>query len=48
MLTLHVDADFADLFAVKAGRADADGATPWSPTMSCVLRDRADGSRGLR
>ena len=48
MLTLHVDADFADLFAVKAGRADADGATTVVADDELLLRDRADGSRGLR
>src|SRR5690606_29532390 len=48
MLTLHVDADFADLFAVKAGRADAGGAATVVTDSELLLRDRADGSRGPR
>ena len=47
MLTIHVDADFADLFAVKAGQAIAGGAQTTVATTSCVA-DRTDNSRGLR
>lgn len=47
-LTIHVDADFADLFAVKAGQATAGGAQTTVGDGELVLRDRTDNSRGLR
>ncbi|WP_372470729.1 amylo-alpha-1,6-glucosidase [Saccharothrix luteola] len=46
-LELHVDADFADLFAVKEGRAAHGGADATAAGSELVLRDRKDGSRGV-
>jgi glycogen debranching enzyme len=47
-LIMHADADFADLFAVKGGRPAATGAHATVAAGELVLRDRTDGSRGLR
>ncbi|GAA0537254.1 amylo-alpha-1,6-glucosidase [Saccharopolyspora subtropica] len=46
-LSLHVDADFADLFAVKEGRAGHGGAEVTVAGAELLLRDRSDGLRGL-
>ncbi|KOX19026.1 amylo-alpha-1,6-glucosidase [Saccharothrix sp. NRRL B-16348] len=46
-LELHVDADFADLFAVKEGRAAHGGADVTAAGPELVLRDREDASRGV-
>lgn len=46
-LTLHVDADFSDLFAVKEGRPAHGGADATVAGSELLLRDRSDGSRGL-
>ncbi|MFD7659445.1 glycogen debranching N-terminal domain-containing protein [Actinosynnema sp. NPDC059797] len=46
-LELHVDADFADLFAVKEGRVVHGGADATAAGRELLLRDRKDGSRGL-
>ena len=46
-LELHVDADFADLFAVKEGRAVHSGSDATAAGPELVLRDRKDGSRGV-
>jgi glycogen debranching enzyme len=43
---LHIDADFADLFAVKAGRPAGNGAQPNVTPTELVLHSRADASRG--
>jgi glycogen debranching enzyme len=46
-LQLVVDADFADLFAVKEGRLSASAAEMTVMDNELVLTDRADPSRGL-
>ncbi|ETB27453.1 glycogen debranching N-terminal domain-containing protein [Mycobacterium avium] len=46
-LELHADADFADLFAVKEGRAATAGADMHVADGELVLRGRADQVRGL-
>ncbi|MER5267535.1 glycogen debranching N-terminal domain-containing protein [Actinosynnema sp. NPDC002837] len=46
-LELHVDADFADLFAVKEGRVAHGGSDTTAAGSELVLRDRKDGSRGV-
>jgi glycogen debranching enzyme len=46
-LELRVEADFADLFAVKEGRAAAGGADATAAGTELLLRDRSDGTRGL-
>jgi glycogen debranching enzyme len=46
-LDLHVDADFADLFAVKEGRAAVDPAEIGHTDTDLVLHSRSDSSRGL-
>lgn len=46
-LELHADADFADLFAVKEGRAATAGADMHVADGELVLRGRADRVRGL-
>jgi glycogen debranching enzyme len=46
-LELHVDADFADLFAVKEGRAHVGGADMEVVDEELVLHERADRMRGL-
>jgi glycogen debranching enzyme len=46
-LELHVDADFADLFAVKEGRATAGGGDMAVVDGELVLHERADRVRGL-
>jgi len=46
-LVLDVDADFADLFAVKAGRADKRRAEVTATGAELFLRDGDGGSRGL-
>jgi glycogen debranching enzyme len=46
-LDLHVDADFADLFAVKEGRAVHGGSDATAAGPELLLRDRRDGSRGV-
>ena len=46
-LELHVDADFADLFSVKEGRAGLGGADMTVVDGELVLRERADRVRGL-
>jgi glycogen debranching enzyme len=43
---LHVDADFADLFAVKGGRPAGGGAQPTLTPTELVLHSCADASRG--
>jgi glycogen debranching enzyme len=48
IVTLHADSDFADLFAVKAGRPGAGGAVVSGAGAELVLRSRDDASRGLR
>ncbi|HYN97531.1 MAG TPA: glycogen debranching N-terminal domain-containing protein [Pilimelia sp.] len=47
-VTLHVDGDFADLFAVKEGRAAGGGVAPTATPDGLVLTSRADPGRGLR
>jgi len=49
VLDLHVDADFADLFAVKEGRAGAQfgGAEVTVTEHELLLTDRSDHFRGL-
>lgn len=42
-LELRADADFADLFAVKAGRAAVGGADMSVAGGELVLRERGDG-----
>lgn len=46
-LELHADADFADLFAVKEGRAPVGGAEKTVAGGELVLRGRTDQVRGL-
>lgn len=46
-LELHADADFADLFAVKEGRAPVGGSEKTVADGELVLRGRADQVRGL-
>jgi glycogen debranching enzyme len=46
-LTLEVDADFADLFAVKEGRASLGSADATVDGAELVLTDRSDGPRGV-
>jgi len=46
-LELQADADFADLFAVKEGRAPVGGADMKVADGQLVLRSRADPGRGL-
>jgi len=46
-LVLHVDADFADLFAVKAGRTPQQRAEVTATGTELFLRDTDGGSRGL-
>ncbi|MFI9818205.1 amylo-alpha-1,6-glucosidase [Saccharothrix variisporea] len=46
-LDLHVDADFADLFAVKEGRAAHRGAEASASGSDLLFRDLGDGSRGV-
>ncbi|UXA05987.1 amylo-alpha-1,6-glucosidase [Mycobacterium sp. SMC-2] len=46
-LELQADADFADLFAVKEGRAPVGGAEKTVAGGELVLRSRADQVRGL-
>ena len=46
-LELHADADFADLFAVKEGRAPLHGAEPTVFGADLVLSDVTDPARGL-
>ncbi|MCV7102285.1 amylo-alpha-1,6-glucosidase [Mycobacterium palustre] len=46
-LELHADADFADLFAVKEGRAPVAGAEATVVGGELMLRGRADNVRGL-
>jgi len=46
-LELHADADFADLFAVKEGRAPVSGADMNVSDGELVLRSRSDHGRGL-
>lgn len=46
-LELHVDADFADLFTVKEGRAAHGGANQSVVNGELVLQDRTDPVRGL-
>jgi glycogen debranching enzyme len=47
LLVLYADADFADLFAVKAGRAGPGAAEASASGSELLLRDRADGTRGV-
>ncbi|ROP41622.1 glycogen debranching N-terminal domain-containing protein [Saccharothrix texasensis] len=46
-LDLHVDADFADLFAVKEGRAGRHDRDAVATGPELVLHDRGNGSRGV-
>jgi glycogen debranching enzyme len=46
-LEIHADADFADLFAVKEGRAPLHGAEPTVLGTELMLTDLADPARGL-
>ncbi|HYB37603.1 MAG TPA: glycogen debranching N-terminal domain-containing protein [Mycobacterium sp.] len=46
-LEIHADADFADLFAVKEGRAALHGAEPTLHGTELVLSDLADPTHGL-
>jgi glycogen debranching enzyme len=46
-VVLHVDADFADLFAVKGGRATPGGAEANVSGAELSLRERAGGARGV-
>jgi glycogen debranching enzyme len=46
-LELHADADFADLFAVKEGRAVVGGADMAVTDSELVLRERGEQVRGL-
>jgi glycogen debranching enzyme len=46
-LELHADADFADLFAVKEGRAPLHGAEPTVFGTDLVLSDLTDPARAL-
>ncbi|ORV10936.1 amylo-alpha-1,6-glucosidase [Mycobacterium celatum] len=46
-LELHADADFADLFAVKEGRAAVGGADMAVTDGELVLRERGEQVRGL-
>ncbi|MET8765091.1 glycogen debranching N-terminal domain-containing protein [Lentzea sp. NPDC004782] len=46
-LSLHVDADFADLFAVKEGRTSGGGADATVVGAELLLWDRSRGARGL-
>ena len=46
-LEIHADADFADLFTVKEGRAPLHGAEPTVLGTELVLSDLADPARGL-
>jgi glycogen debranching enzyme len=48
VLELHVDADFADLFAVKEGRATRGGAEVTAVADELVLLEWGDRVRGLR
>jgi glycogen debranching enzyme len=47
-LELHADADFADLFSVKEGRAPLGGAELTLVDEELVLTDRTDHLRGLK
>ncbi|WP_102145338.1 amylo-alpha-1,6-glucosidase [Mycobacterium hubeiense] len=47
-LELHADADFADLFAVKEGRAPLGGAELTLMDDELVLADRTDPIRGVK
>lgn len=46
-IELHADADFADLFAVKEGRAPLNGADATVTDGEMFLTDRSDHVRGL-
>jgi glycogen debranching enzyme len=46
-VVLHIDADFADLFAVKGGRVAPGGAEASVVRSELVLRDRVGGTRGV-
>ena len=46
-LEIHADADFADLFAVKQGRAPLHGAEPTVLGTELVLADLTDPARGV-
>ncbi|GGP80855.1 amylo-alpha-1,6-glucosidase [Saccharothrix coeruleofusca] len=46
-LVLHVDGDFADLFAVKEGRVGGSSAEATAAGSDLLLRDRGDAARGL-
>lgn len=46
-LTLHIDADFVDLFAVKEGRGGNARAEVLVADVELLLNDRSDRSRGL-
>lgn len=46
-LVLHVDGDFADLFAVKEGRSGHGGAESSVAGRDLILRSRSDGGRGV-
>ncbi|HEX2211876.1 MAG TPA: glycogen debranching N-terminal domain-containing protein, partial [Mycobacterium sp.] len=46
-LTLHVDGDFADLFAVKEGRASGSSTETSVVDGELVLRERGESMRGL-
>lgn len=46
-LALHADGDFADLFAVKEGRAPLGGAGASIVDSELLLTDRSDGTRAL-
>lgn len=48
MLAIHVDADFADLFAVKTNQVVAANAQATATDDELILQDRTDTSRGLR
>jgi glycogen debranching enzyme len=46
-LVLHVDGDFADLFAVKEGRSGHGGSESSVTGTGLILRARSDGGRGV-
>lgn len=48
ILTLHFDADFADLFSVKEGRATSGGTVSALSPVDAVLRSAQEPQRGVR
>jgi glycogen debranching enzyme len=48
VLTLHVDGDFSDLFAVKEGRGNLGGAHSVVSGQDLVLTSRTDAGRGVQ